>query len=292
MIIVFGFFFIRGYTPAEAATPMLLTVAASLMVGLYFMTKEIKYLVYFGLFFLFPFISVTRTAIAAFLAIFVLHFANHKIFGKILYGLVGLLLVILVFTSKGFQEKTFRGGQGHISDLSLNYYENNTVNNNGRDSWRNALEPGLKDSPVWGNGPRSDNEILIAITGLKTGEAHNDYLSVRYNYGYVGLGLLLFGFIASFGLLFGLLKHLTDTWSYLIATSTLTLFISFLMFMYSDNILKTESIYFSFLLTSHSQIVLRVNLFSELSEWNLLNATHCLQVLSRQYYPVFPIHYF
>jgi hypothetical protein len=222
---------------------MLLTVAASLMVGLFFMTKEIKYLLYFGLFFLFPFINVTRTAIAAFLAIFVLHFANHKIFGKILYGLVGLLLVILVFTSRGFQEKTFRGGQGHISDLSLNYYENNTMNNNGRDSWKNALEPGLKASPVWGNGPRADNEILIAITGLKTGEAHNDYLSVRYNYGYVGLGVLLFGFIASFYLLFGLLKHLTDTWSYLLATSTLTLFISFLMFMYSDNILK-YTIYF------------------------------------------------
>lgn len=233
----------KGYTPAAASTPMLLSVAASLLIGIYYMTKENKYLVYFGLLFLVPFIDLTRMGIAAFLAIFILHFANRKITGKIFYGLLGLGLVIIVFNTKDFQEKTFYGGQGRMSDLKLNYYENENINTSGRSSWKNALEPGLKAAPIWGNGPRSDIKSLITVTGLKTGEAHNDYMSVRYNYGYVGLGLLLFGFGASFLALLGLLRQLTDTWSYLLATSTLTLFISFLMFMYSDNILK-YTIYF------------------------------------------------
>ena len=58
-------------------------------------------------------------------------------------------------------------------------------------SWKKALEPGLKAKPVWGNGPRADNAYLTRITKTRGGEAHNDYLSVRFNYGYVGLALLL-----------------------------------------------------------------------------------------------------
>lgn len=241
MIITFGSLLFRGYTPAEASTPMMLSVAASLMAGIFFMTKSSKYFFYFGLLFLFPFITVTRMAIAAFLAIFILHFANSRIADKILYGLIGSVIVIIVFNSKGFQEKTFGENKGKLSDLSVNYYENQNIQLSGRNSLKMALEPGLLASPVWGNGPRADLERIFTLTGLR--EAHNDYLSVQYNYGYVGLVLLLFGFGTSFFALLGLLKHLPDAWSYLLATSTLTLFISFLMFMYSDNILK-YTIYF------------------------------------------------
>lgn len=233
----------RGYSPAAAATPMLLSVAASLVAGIYYLAKDIKYLVYFGLLFLVPFIDVTRMGIAAFLAIFILHFANRKIGGKLLYGLLGLVVVVIIFNTKGFQEKTFYGGQGHISDLSMNYYENETMNSSGRRSWQIALEPGLKAAPILGNGPRSDNEQLRVITGLNAGEAHNDYLSVRYNYGYVGLALLLFGFGLTFISIFFRLRNENNILNVLLGTSVLTLFISFLMFMYSDNILK-YTIYF------------------------------------------------
>lgn len=238
LLFAFGYFFRGGYTPATAATPMLLSIAASLLAGMYYLTKTKKYLIYFGLLFLVPVIEVTRMGIATFLAIFILHFANRRISGKILYGFVGLALVLVVFNTKGFQEKTFYGGQGKLSDLSFNYYNNQTINSNGRSLWQSALDPGLKAAPIWGNGPRADNAQLKIISEMSSGEAHNDYLSVRYNYGYVGLGLLLFGFAASFLALWRTLKHLPDTWSDLLGTSTLTLFISFLMFMYSDNILK------------------------------------------------------
>ena len=73
-----------------------------------------------------------------------------------------------------------------------------TIRSSGRSSWKKALEPGLKAAPVWGNGPRADNAYLTKITKTRGGEAHNDYLSVRFNYGYVGLALLLFGFASSF----------------------------------------------------------------------------------------------
>lgn len=243
VLFAFGYLFRGGYTATAATTPMLLSLAASLLVGIYFLTKELKYLFYFGIFFLPPIIDVTRMGIVVFLAIFVLHFANRNIFNKIGYGLAGLVLAIIVFNTEGFQKKTFGENGGKIDDLSVNYYENDRFNNNGRNSWRLALEPGLAAAPVWGNGSRSDNEVLKIVSGQNAGESHNDYLSVRYNYGYVGLACLLFGFGTTFLLLYGGIRATDKAIVGLLATSTLTLFIPFWMFMYSDNILK-YTIYF------------------------------------------------
>ncbi|MEI6139825.1 MAG: O-antigen ligase family protein [Mariniphaga sp.] len=238
LMFVYGYLFRNGYSPNGSSTPMLLSVAASILVGNYFMTKTKKSILYFALFFSVPFLDVTRMGIAVFLAIFIFHFANRKINMKILYGLIGLICVIIVFNSNSFQEKTFGENRGGLKDLSLNYYENSNIQNNGRNAWKMALEPGIIAKPMLGNGPRADNKELKAITGLATGEAHNDYMSIQFNYGYLGLALLLIGFGATFIRFLYMLKQINEPWLYLLCTSTMTLFISFLMFMYTDNILK------------------------------------------------------
>ena len=89
-----------------------------------------------------------------------------------------------------------------------------------------------------GNGPRADAPVLGAVIGKEVGEAHNDYLSVRYNYGWVGLSFLLIGIGITFFILFKMSRTLKDPVFQFLSLSTLTLFIGFLMFMYSDNILK------------------------------------------------------
>ena len=241
---VFGYLFRSGYTPASAAVPMIFSVAFSIFVALYFISREKRYLLYAGILFLAPVIDVTRMGILALAAIFIFHFANLSLKGKILFGGIGIIVFMMVFNSKSFQEKTFYSGQGSLSDLTINYYENTEIRSSGRISWKKALEPGLKAEPVWGNGPRADNAYLTKISRKRGGEAHNDYLSVRFNYGYVGLALLLFGFASSFISLFKLSKkHRESHYIWLISTSTLTLYISFLMFMFTDNILK-YTIYF------------------------------------------------
>jgi hypothetical protein len=239
-----GYIFRGGYTSASAGTPMFLSVIISLLAGLWFIVRRKKFLVSIAIIMLVPIIDVTRMGVLAMALMFVLHFANSNIFMKIGYTITGVFLLYIVFNMAGFQKKTFYSGQGSIYELSLNYYDNQNINSSGRSSWKKVLEPGLESAPVWGNGPRADNLVLSRITGLKSGEAHNDYLSVRYNYGYVGLFLLLFGFAGSF---ISLLKLTYNSWGYLylrlLSTSSLTLFISFLLFMYSDNILK-YTIYF------------------------------------------------
>jgi O-antigen ligase len=227
-----------GFAPHMASTPMLFYVMASLSLGLFFILKEKTFLIVFIILFFMPFISLTRMAILVFLVSLVLHFSNKKVANKFYAGIAGIILVLAVFSSKGFQEKTFYDGSGEITDLSVNYYESNQLNSNGRKAWQNALEPGLASHPFFGNGPRADNEVLRLVVGEGSAEAHNDYLSVRYNYGFVGLACLLFGILASF---YQLLKYYfkeSDQIYQVLLGSTMTLFLGYLLFMYSDNILK------------------------------------------------------
>lgn len=240
---VIGYLFRGGYTPAAAATPMLLSVLVALTVAAYNTWHRNRYLALYGALFLVPFIDMTRTGIAVFIALFVAHFANRNIKMKVWSVFIGAALAVGVFYSPNFQEKSFQEGAGSINDVQLNYYDNQRLNNNGRLSWKLALEPGLERSPWFGNGPRADNAALSLISGLRGGEAHNDYLSVAYNYGYVGLTLLLAGFTLTFAKLWAVMRRESNTLRYMLITSTMTLFIGFAMFMYTDNILK-YTIYF------------------------------------------------
>jgi hypothetical protein len=241
---IFGYFFRAGFGPSAASTSMFFTIQASLLTAFYFITRDKRFLFYIGILFLASVLQLTRMGIAATAAIFILHFANRSIRGKILFGAMGVLSLLLVFNSKPFQEKTFYGGHGTLTDLTLNYYDNPDIRSSGRISWKKALQPGLEAAPVWGNGPRADNAYLTKISKTRGGEAHNDYLSVRFNYGFVGLVLLLFGFTATFLSLYRVsIRYIINDNIWLISTSALTLIISFLMFMYTDNILK-YTIYF------------------------------------------------
>lgn len=223
-----------------AASVIFLAIPAAIFAGLYFLTKRIKFLIFFAALFWIPFFAVTRMALLVFIIIFVAHFANTRLLSKVFYGALGVAVLLAIFYSQEFQEKTFYSGEGEISDISFNYYQENTLlNTSGRAAFYGYFEKGLRDSPVWGNGPRADYYIMRSFSDLN--EAHNDYLSVRYNYGYVGLGLLLYGFAGTFAAVYKrylYYKRQKKPYRFLIASSVLVLFLAFLMFMYTDNILK------------------------------------------------------
>jgi O-antigen ligase len=238
-----GYLFRGGYTPTAAATPMLLSILAALLIGMFYLTGKLKYATLFGILFLVPFIDMTRMGVAVFIVILLVHFANRNMVSKAVMAGIGLLLVTVVLNSDKFREKTVNdsGGTVSLSDISgnLNYYENKNIRNTGRDTWYKLLEPGIEARPVFGNGPRADGLVLSSVYyGEKQGESHNDYLSVTYNYGYTGLALLLFGFGSTFFALFSALRKTECLYRRLIVTSTMTLMVGFLMFMYSDNTLK------------------------------------------------------
>ena len=62
--------------------------------------------------------------IAAIAAVFIFHFANRSLKGKLLFGVLGILAFIMVFNSKAIPGKDILWGSWHMSDLTLNYYDN------------------------------------------------------------------------------------------------------------------------------------------------------------------------
>jgi hypothetical protein len=268
LMFIYGYLFRGGFTPASSSTPMLLTVTLSFLIGLFFYTRNKWMLVLAFILFSVPVIDNTRMGVAAMAAIFIFHFANNNVIQKVLLGSLGILVFIMVFNSKRFQEKTFISGYGTITELTFNYYDNPNIRITGRISWKKALDQGLENAPVWGNGPRSDYKEIVAITGLKTGEAHNDYMSVRFNYGYVGLCLLLAGFLLTFISLYRISMRAGDqNYLWLITVSLLSIFISFLMFMYTDNILK-YTIYFPNYFFALTGIVYSIKKDEDLSSYS------------------------
>ncbi|MHA7865472.1 O-antigen ligase family protein [Flagellimonas marinaquae] len=230
---------IVGYSPHMASTPMFLLITATLSLSFYFRTKRLIFLVIFGLLFLMPLVSVTRMAILVFVLTYMVHFANTNIMTKVMASLLGGIIMLFVVYSDGFQEKTFRSGGGDISEISLNYYEaDRNFNDNGRSAWKLALSPGIASSPIFGNGPRADALVLASAMDKDNGEAHNDYLSILYNYGALGLSLLLMGFVLTFWKLFIMFQRCKNEQLKVLLTTSLTLFVGFLCFMYSDNIAK------------------------------------------------------
>ncbi|MDP4270864.1 MAG: hypothetical protein Q8909_12160 [Bacteroidota bacterium] len=226
-------------TPFSASTVMTLTVFASLFLCYYFNTKNWIGIIGYVCCLFFPVYMVTRTGAVAVLLVAIGHFANRNFIKKgFVIAVIGFL-GIAIFNLKAFQEKNFGKVGGSIEDLN---YGNKHFNTNGRIYLYSLLTPGLEESPVWGNGPRADLKLL-ENKGLKVKEVHNDYLAVRYNYGYVGLGLMLFGFIALALLMLYHRNDIQDKFTYWMYTSAMTLFLPFFTLMYTDNILK-YSIFF------------------------------------------------
>jgi hypothetical protein len=249
ILFIVGFVFSNGYTPFAAFTPMMMAVMAAISIGAFYITKQIRFLIVYALLFLIPFFDVTRMAMLVFMFILIMHFANRNIIYKTLFGTVGVLLALFVFNSKGFQEKTFFSGVGQLSDLesNINYYDENSIfNSSGRARFFKYYENGLKAEPIFGNGPRADLRVLESIVDTGFSEAHNDYISVRYNYGYVGLGFLLFGFLATFISLYSKFMNEKNMYKMLLQSSALTLTLGLLMAMYSENMLKSTVFFTDF----------------------------------------------
>ena len=217
-----------------AALVMTGAVVGSILLSVFFIRGRIDALAGYGIMLFIPIMLLTRMGIAVMMAIFALHPANKRVWQKVVVGAATLVLGVMIFTTDSMQSKMFHSGYGEIYDIS---WENPNFNVSGRKTLSSIMYPGLEKNPVWGNGPRADLE-LFRSQGLRLAEAHNDYLAVRYNYGWVGLILLLGAFGMQVLSLYRIRNEHRDTIFKIMIYSALTIFIGWFGFMYTDNILK------------------------------------------------------
>ncbi len=213
---------------------MTLAVLGAILLSDYWLYNDRRMLFYFSLMVAIPIIALIRMGIAMIFAVAIFHFANRSVTGKVIIGVIICCVGMAVFYSPGFQRKTFYSGQGDLASFTL---KNDDLNTSGRTRMWSLAERDMKDHPWFGAGSRADLRMLIRYK-YKLKELHNDFIAVRYNSGWIGLGCLLFGFVAQFWLLYRLKSSIEDAYTALICYAALTIFIAWLGFMYTDNALK------------------------------------------------------
>lgn len=224
--------FSKGDIPNRASLVMSICVFGSLALGIFFINKNRRYLLYYLVFVLFTAFTVMRMATLLILLIFPFHFANRSLRFKFLSLLIVGLVGMSIFLSSTFQAKMFYTGQGNVTDIS---WDNPNFNTSGRNSLKTYVEADLKEYPMFGKGPRKDID-LYTFNNIERAILHNDYLLIRHSYGWVGLVLFLGTLFIQVYLLYIKKKQITKRNHFILWTATMTMFIPYFGFMYTDNI--------------------------------------------------------
>jgi hypothetical protein len=217
---------------SAAAIVMTLIVFDIIFLSIYFTTNRYRYLFLYSILLFIPIYIITRTAILLTILILPLHFLNNNIIKKIITVIVGATLTLIIFYSRPVQDKMFISGHGTLRDLS---WDNSNFNTNARLNYRLIIEQGLIKRPVFGNGPRADLEVY-EYNNIDPTILHNDYLLLRYCYGWVGLVSYLIPFAILFINLYRKKKDVNSLFYRIIWGTSLTLFIPYFGFMETDNI--------------------------------------------------------
>ncbi|MGC8724666.1 MAG: O-antigen ligase family protein [Acidobacteriota bacterium] len=136
-----------------------------------------------------PVIALTRTAIAA--AAVTLPFSLGKVGLRRRLVFIGLIAagLVFVFYTPRVQHKMFFSGQGTLSELS---FSNPNLQTSGREMMWQVFDAEIQQRPWLGHGANASEELVNQlIPGL--GHPHNDYIRLKYDYGYIGLCLFLLG---------------------------------------------------------------------------------------------------
>lgn len=221
-----------------ATLVMTLCAISSVAIAVAITYRKNKYLIIYGVSILITAILVTRMGILMILVIGAFHFAFNKLKYKIPIMFIVAIAGVLIFNSEKFQKKAFGNKRVELKDLSISTEGGvEGINTNGREFMWMLMDKGIEKSPIFGHGARADL-MLLKSAGLPFTECHNDYKAITYNYGYVGLSCLIFGFILQFILLYRTKRYIMELPSLVAYYASLTLFFVWIGFMYSDNIMK------------------------------------------------------
>ncbi len=218
-------------TSGLAPQAMSACLLATLFVAIYAVEKDRSALYYWFALAAVPVIGLTRMGIAATLMTFPASLAPIKLKTRILALLVIVFVGTGIFYTERVQRKMFYTGFGDLGDVS---FENPNFYTTGRAYLWDLMTEEMKRSPWFGFGANANERFIQSRVGF-SGQPHNDFLRIRFDYGYVGLGLFLFcAFCQSLHAWIQARRNegLAKILFYAGASS----FIPLLMFMYTDNI--------------------------------------------------------
>ncbi len=219
---------------SSAALGMTITILAAIAISSYITYDRIQFLLKYVVLILFQIFAVTRMAIAMTLILLPLSFLRVKASWRILSTLAFIGILLAVFYSKSFQRKTFFSGQGSFNEVS---FSNENFQTSGRSGLYLMIQADIGKDQWFGKGPGQDYYFLKE-RNIPLTEFHNDYLTLIYDYGIVGMVLFLSTYLILFFMTYRLHRTITQPELRILSSTALILFLVYFGFSYTDNILK------------------------------------------------------
>jgi O-antigen ligase len=234
VIIIKGGIIVTGALPSVtgmAAEAMTGTLFCALFASSYVLGRK-KELAWWAAFAVIPYIALTRTGIIAAGITLPSTFAPMNVFKRSILVILIVILAIPVFYSQRVQHKMFYSGSGTLVEVSP---DNPDLATSGRKALWEKLEAEIDNAPYFGHGSNASEPFIAMLTGGLT-HPHNDWLRLLYDYGYLGAIIFALCMIAQVLHILKRAKSATGETKILLYTGAST-FISFVLFMFSDNII-------------------------------------------------------
>ncbi|MBS4033341.1 MAG: O-antigen ligase family protein [Ignavibacterium sp.] len=184
-----------------------------------------------------PVIAVTRTAIAVIGLTLPLSWGPMKFSRRFILILIIIILGFVLFHSPRIQHKSFRTGEGEMSDvLSKDFSDNARFF-----MWKNFDEQ-IKRKPWFGYGAGAGEKFVRQITNDKSGYPHNDWRLTLYDYGIFGTTIYVLCILSMMIHAYRRSKKSSDK-SRLFFLAGASSFIPFMLLMYTDNIMVYVSFF-------------------------------------------------
>lgn len=181
---------------------------------------------------LIPIIALTRMGILATVVSLPLTLAPLKLVKRLIVIAGVCILGTGMFYTERIQQKMFYTGEGELADVRL---DNPQFRTTGRVAMWDAMSNEIEKSPWLGYGANATDEFLRQYAGFTT-HPHNDWLRLRFDYGYVGA--IVFGLCILMQILHAWKKaRETSGETGILFYTGATAFIPFVMFMFTDNII-------------------------------------------------------
>ncbi len=201
-------------------------------------------LAWWGALALIPVIALTRMGMIAAGLSLPLTFAPMKISKRVVLTVLIIAAGYGLFFTERLQKKNFYSGSGTFQDISR---DNPNFATSGRNFiWKN-MQMEITKQPWFGHGANSSESFVARITGGLT-HPHNDWLRLRYDYGYLGTIIFSICMLCQMAHLIEKGRQ-TSGQTRILFFAAASSFIAFSLFMFTDNIILYAAFFGNFQFT-------------------------------------------
>jgi hypothetical protein len=214
-----------------AAEVMTVALLATLFAA-YYAYGGRKYLLFWVGLATIPIIAMTRMGMVAAGLTLPLTFAPLNFYKRLTISFAIVVIGASLFYTERFQKRMFYSEQGSINEVRL---DNPDFRTTGRMALWQLMDREIEEKPWFGHGANAQEDFIVSIVGY-SGQPHNDWKRLFFDYGYVGT--LIFGLCMAIQMLHAWKKgRITDGETRILFYAGASSFLPFVLFMLTDNII-------------------------------------------------------